>query len=121
MTQLVHQLLQETATRSPSAEALTYQGQRLSYHELAVKIHDCAQGLLKLGLRREDRVAVYLEKRIETVVGLFAAATVGGVFVPVNPLLKPEQVAYIFSDCNVRVLVTSADRLKLLIPALSAH
>src|SRR5262249_13169702 len=38
----------------------------------------------------------------------------GGVFVPVNPLLKPEQVAYILADCNVRVLVTSVDRLRLL-------
>ena len=41
---------------------------------------------------------------------MFGAAAAGGVFVPVNPLLKPEQVAYILSDCNVRVLVTSADR-----------
>ena len=42
---------------------------------------------------------------------MFGAAAAGGVFVPVNPLLKPEQVAYILADCNVRVLVTSADRL----------
>ena len=37
---------------------------------------------------------------------------------PVNPLLKPEQVAYILRDCNVRILVTSAERLKLLVEAL---
>jgi acyl-CoA ligase (AMP-forming) (exosortase A-associated) len=36
------------------------------------------------------------------------------VFVPVNPLLKPEQVAFILRDCNVRVLVTSAQRLATL-------
>ena len=35
-------------------------------------------------------------------------------FVPVNPLLKPEQVGYILRDCNVRVLVTSPERLALL-------
>jgi acyl-CoA synthetase (AMP-forming)/AMP-acid ligase II len=40
---------------------------------------------------------------------MFGAALAGAVFVPVNPLLKPEQVAYILADCNVRpVLVTSA-------------
>ncbi|MDB5794810.1 MAG: acyl--CoA ligase, partial [Noviherbaspirillum sp.] len=73
---------------------------------------------LETGLGRGERVAVYLEKRIETVAGLFGAAAAGGVFVPVNPLLKPEQVAYILADCNVRVLLTSADRLKLLAPVL---
>src|SRR5690606_24724279 len=57
-------------------------------------------------------------KRLETVTALYGAAAAGGVFVPVNPLLKPEQVAYILRDCNVRVLVTSADRLKLLTPIL---
>lgn len=45
---------------------------------------------------------------------MFGAAAAGGVFVPVNPLLKPEQVAYILADCNVRVLVTTVDRLRLL-------
>ena len=121
MTELVHHVLLHTAVRSPGAEALVYQGQRLSYRDLAAQVRGCAQGLLKQGLQRADRVAVYLEKRIENVVGLFGAASAGGVFVPVNPLLKPEQVAYILADCNVKVLVTSADRLKLLILALDAH
>jgi non-ribosomal peptide synthetase component F len=61
----------------------------------------------KPGIERGERVAVYLEKRIENVAAMFGAAAAGAVFVPVNPLLKPEQVAYILADCNVRVLVTS--------------
>ena len=63
--------------------------------------------------------AIYLEKRFETVVASFGAPAAGGVFVPVNPLLKPEQVAYILRDCNVRVLVTSPERLALLAPVLA--
>jgi acyl-CoA synthetase (AMP-forming)/AMP-acid ligase II len=42
------------------------------------------------------------------------------VFVPLNPLLKGEQVAYILLDCNVRVLVTSPERLSLLTEVLRA-
>ena len=38
---------------------------------------------------------------------MFGAAAAGGVYVPVNPLLKAEQVGYILQDCNVRVLLTS--------------
>jgi acyl-CoA ligase (AMP-forming) (exosortase A-associated) len=74
---------------------------------------------LELGLARTERVAVYLEKRQEAVAALFGAAHAGGVFVPINPLLKSEQVAYILRDCNVRILVTSSERLQLLSDALS--
>ena len=65
----------------------------------------------------DDRVAVFLDKRLETVESIFGVSAAGGVFVPVNPLLlKPQQVAYILDDCGVRVLVTTAERLALLAP-----
>jgi len=64
-------------------------------------------------------VAIYLEKRFETVIASFGTVAAGLVFVPVNPLLKPEQVAYILRDCNVGVLVTSPERLTLLQDALT--
>src|SRR5882672_6183579 len=118
MTELIHDLPLGSAKRAPRREALIYQGQRLDYEGLAGRIRNFASGLLSLELGRAERVAVYLEKRFEAVIAVFGAAAAGGVFVPVNPLLKPEQVAYIMRDCNVRVLVTSPERLKLLAPAL---
>lgn len=114
MADLVHELISESAMRTPDAEAVAYQGQRLNYGSLVGKINAMSSALLSLGLDRNERVAVYIEKRIETVVALFGCSTAGGVFVPINPLLKPEQVAYILCDCNVRILVTSAERLSYL-------
>src|SRR6185503_17443555 len=104
--------------RAGEADALFYQDQRLSYTELAHGIRRCAAAMPGLGLSRSARVAVYMDKRPETVVAMFGAAAAGGVFVPVNPLLKPDQVSYILKDCNVRILVTSEERLKLLAPVL---
>jgi acyl-CoA ligase (AMP-forming) (exosortase A-associated) len=118
MSELIHDLLLSSAKRKPRQEALVYQGKRLDYDGLAARVRDCAAGLSKLELGRSERVAVYLEKRLETVVAVFGAAAAGGVFVPINPLLKPDQVAYILKDCNVRILVTSSERLKLLAPIL---
>ena len=118
MPDLVHELLLHSAAQMPQHEALAYQGTRLNYDAAAAQVTHCAAGLLHLGLGRSERVAVYLEKRLETVIAMFGAAAAGGVFVPVNPLLKAEQVAYILNDCNVRVLVTSAERLALLSDAL---
>ena len=86
----------------------------MTYGGLVEAIDRVSSAYLHLGLERAGRVAVFLEKRFETVEAIFGAAAAGAVFVPVNPLLKPEQVAYILRDCNVRILVTSVERLTLL-------
>ena len=120
MSDLIHDFIFQSARRNPAAEALVYGQRRLDYGTLAEAVSRVTQGLLALGLQRAERVAVYLEKNVENVAAMFGAASAGGVFVPVNPLLKPEQVGYILADCNVRVLVTSADRLRLLVPVLAS-
>jgi acyl-CoA ligase (AMP-forming) (exosortase A-associated) len=111
---LLHELIARSAERTGEGFALTAGPQELRYADLHQEVECCAGGLLKLGIKRADRVAIYLEKRLETVVASFGATAAGGVFVPINPLLKPEQVGYILRDCNVRVLVTSPERLALL-------
>jgi acyl-CoA ligase (AMP-forming) (exosortase A-associated) len=110
---LLHELIHLSANRSPDSPALTYGKLTLSYAELQNATAGFASGLMSLGLQRGERVAIYLEKRFETVVASFGTPAAGGVFVPINPLLKAEQVGYILRDCNVRVLVTSPERLEL--------
>ena len=111
---LLHELVAVSAHRAPDARALASAGANLSYGELQTAVAGCASGLMRLGLERGDRVAIYLEKRFETVIASFGAPAAGMVFVPLNPLLKAEQVAFILRDCNVRALITSPDRLELL-------
>lgn len=120
MSDLVHDFIFHSARRTPAAQALAYGALRLNYAALAQAVTDASQALLGAGIGRAERVAVYLEKRIENVAACFGATAAGAVFVPVNPLLKAEQVAYILGDCNVRILVTSAERLRLLVPVLTA-
>jgi acyl-CoA ligase (AMP-forming) (exosortase A-associated) len=111
---LLHELVAAAAARRPEAPAVTAGERTWSYGELTQAIDFAASGFLELGLQRGERLGVWLDKRIETVVACFSTASAGGVFVPLNPLLKPDQVAHILADCNVRVLVTSAERLALL-------
>ncbi|MCB1954753.1 MAG: acyl-CoA ligase (AMP-forming), exosortase A system-associated [Rhodocyclaceae bacterium] len=118
-TTLLHELPLAAAERMPDALALTMGERSLAYGDLASRIGAFAAFLVALGLERSDRVAVYLDKRIETVVSIFGTTAAGGTFVPVNPVLKAEQVGHILRDCNVRVLVTSSDRYKLLLPELA--
>jgi len=116
---LLPDLITRAALRTPESPALTYGKATLNYGDLQSAINDFSGGLIGLGLQRGERVAIYLEKRFETAIASFGAPAAGGVFVPLNPLLKAEQVVYILRDCNVRVLVTSPERLALLTDALA--
>jgi acyl-CoA ligase (AMP-forming) (exosortase A-associated) len=117
-TQL-HQIVADSARRRPHAPALTFKDETITYGELQGQVTAFAAGVTALGLERGDRVAIYLDKRIETVVSIFGTSAAGGVFVPVNPVLKAKQVAYILDDCSVRVLVTTAERLELVAEELA--
>ncbi len=119
MGDLVHDFIFSAAQRTPQAEALVYRNERLSYDALARLVAATAAAMQDAGVAAGERVAVFLEKRTEGVAALFGASAAGAVFVPVNPLLKPEQVAYILADCGVRLLVTSPERLRQLGPALA--
>ena len=115
----LYDLIIDQAEQRPQATALVYKKQTLSYAALAEQLSGVAQGYLGLGLLRLERVAVYLPKQLENVSAMFATTLAGGTFVPVNPILKPEQVGYILRDCNVRILVTAKDRAGLLASVLT--
>lgn len=118
MAYLLHSLIARQAARRPEATALGYRDQTCSYGWLWQAVNAFARGLQKLDLARAERVAVFLPKLPEAVISCFGTTAAGGVFVPVNPVLKPEQLAYILVDCNVRVLVTQRSRWLALREAL---
>ncbi|HEU5035713.1 MAG TPA: acyl-CoA ligase (AMP-forming), exosortase A system-associated [Nocardioides sp.] len=112
----VHDLLREQAESAGGARALTYRDLTVDYTWLHEACRALAGGLLEIGLDRGDRVGILLDKRVETVVSIFGTSAAGGVFVPVNPVLKPDQVSYILDDCDVRVLVTTRQRWEQVSP-----
>jgi acyl-CoA synthetase (AMP-forming)/AMP-acid ligase II len=89
-TNLSH-LIEERAGSHPDSPALTFKQETLSYDALWTQVRGVAAGFGELGVAREQRVAVYLDKRIETVAAIFGASAAGAAFVPVNPLLRPAQ------------------------------
>jgi acyl-CoA ligase (AMP-forming) (exosortase A-associated) len=116
---LLHELPLVAARRTPRGIAIRDDATAFSYESLAQEIRRFAAALSAFDVQRGDRVAIYLDKRRETVIASFGAPAHGAAFVPVNPLLKAEQVVYILRDCGVRVLVTSAERLATLAAGLA--
>ncbi len=106
----LHDIVLSGAQQFSTRTALKFKSESITYLQLAELVQAAAATLQRQGLSRQERVAVYLPKQFETVTTLFASSICGGVFVPVNPALKPTQVQHILQDCNVRILVTSQDR-----------
>lgn len=112
-------LVEASAQRDPNAPALTARATTVCYAALRRQMELAAAGLRDLGLEAGDRVAIYLDKRVETVVAMLGCSRAGFVFVPINPVLRARQVGHILEDCTVKVLVTSTDRLRALRAELS--
>ncbi|MGB0721992.1 MAG: acyl-CoA ligase (AMP-forming), exosortase A system-associated [Gammaproteobacteria bacterium] len=108
------------ARDNPGATALGFKTASMDYADLDQWLNRVANGLRTLGMARGARVLVYLPKSFETVTALFGTARAGGVFIPVNPVLKPQQVGHILRDSGGTVLVTSRQRALTLLDELRA-
>ena len=92
--------------------------ERLSYSVLSARVAGLASGLRSAGLRRGERVGIHLDSSIAQALSIIGVAQAGGVFVPMNAVLVPEQVAHISHDCGISALITSAAKLESLLPIL---
>src|SRR6185437_5645697 len=110
MSELLFELPLRSASRAAGSPCLVFKGRTLDYGGFAGELERFACALIHLGLGKLERVAVYLPKQPENVLAMFGTARAGCVFVPINPLLKPAQIAHIMRDCSIRALVTSPER-----------
>ena len=117
---LVHHILRASAERYPGKEALVHGEQRLTYADVSARVSGLAAGLRAAGLKRGERVGIYLDAGIPQVLSIFGISQAGGVFVPANGVLFPEQVAHIGCDCAISALITSASKLESLREILPA-
>ena len=115
---LIHHMLRSNAERTPGKEALVHGSLRLTYQEVARQTSGLAAGLLQAGLRRGERLGIYLEASVPQVLSIFAASEASAVFVPINASLYPEQVAHIAKDCGMAGLITTPAKLAALAEVL---
>ncbi len=109
---LVNDFLENSAAKYPDKVALICKEQRLTFSEIEKKANSLANALLKSGLQRQDRAAVYLDNSAESVIAIFGILKAGGVFLVINSQVKASKGKYILNDCQTKVLVTDKKRLK---------
>jgi amino acid adenylation domain-containing protein len=106
----LHHLLERAARERPGGVAVVDRDRAMTYGELDAAANRLARRLVAAGVGRGDRVGLFLDKSLESVVGIYAASKAGAAYVPVDPGAPPARAAYILDDCGVRVLLTGTER-----------
>jgi len=97
---------------TPSAPALTFEAQTLTYAELNARANQVARQLVARGVNVGDYVGLFLERSVEMVVGLLGILKAGGAYVPFDPTSPAERLAFMLNDAGIKVLVTHSSLAK---------
>jgi long-chain acyl-CoA synthetase len=97
--------LDRAAAHYPDNRALSYLGNDMSYAELDLLVNRAANALAGLGVRRGERVALYLANTPQYVIALYGILRIGAVAVPVNPLYTGEEVARQLRDSGAQTVI----------------
>ncbi len=113
MYYLLQHLLISSAKQYPDKIALTYEGVSMSYSELDTLTNQLAHMLQEQGVQRGDRVGIYINKSIPSIVSIYAILKSGAVYVPLDPQAPPSRISYIIDNCEIKCLLTSTEKIKV--------
>ena len=106
MNRLVHHFLESSARRLADKTALICGEQRLSYGQVNRLSDQLANNLIAAGVRCQDRVAIFLDNSVESVIAMFGVLKADAIFVMLSATMKARKLEYILKDSGARVLIT---------------
>ncbi|MGQ9796583.1 acyl-CoA synthetase [Desulfosoma sp.] len=102
---VIADIVRRSAYRYPEKPALIFGDQTLTYAELEEATNRVAQGLLDLGLKRFDRVAILAHNTIHHVLTWLGTAKAGGIYLAINYLLRGKDIAYCINHSEARFFI----------------
>ena len=89
----------------PDSTALIYLGEKFTYRELKEYIQRFATALHDLGVRKDDKIMLYIPNSPQFLIAYLGAQLIGGVPVPVSPIYTPTEIRYLINDCQAKTVV----------------
>ena len=111
---LVQEFLEGTADRLPEKIGLVADGRRLTYAEIEAQSNKLANALADSGVRRGDRVLIFLPNSLEAVLGIFATLKAGGVFVVVNSTTRLNKLIYLANNSQASAIILAGKQVGLI-------
>lgn len=104
----LHDYLENSARRLPNKVALVCREERYTYAQLDQRANALAHTLQASGVARGDRVLIFADNSVETVVSYWAVLKANAVVSVINPLTKAEKLAYLLNDCRATAIISDA-------------
>jgi long-chain acyl-CoA synthetase len=111
---LVHEYLTRSAEQFPDKEALICGEERWTYSVLDQCSNQVAHALIGMGMKRHDRVIIFLDNSPEVVLSLFGILKAGGTFVVLNSTIKSQKLRYIIQDSGAKILITHISKARII-------
>jgi amino acid adenylation domain-containing protein len=108
---LVKDLFEEVALAHADADAVVFEGGRLTYEQLDERANRLANRLRRLGVGPGERVGIYMGKSLDLVAAVLAVVKAGGAFVPLDPLYPPDRIEFMLEDAQPAVVVAEPEQL----------
>jgi len=103
----VNELVEKQVEKTPNAIAVIYQTQQLTYQQLNQRGNQLAHYLKTLGVNSQDPVGICVERSLEMVIAILAVLKVGGICVPLDPSYPEDRLAYMLSDSQSQIIITT--------------
>jgi long-chain acyl-CoA synthetase len=103
---VLYDVIAKGASTYPDRPAIIYRETPITYGKLAGMVNRFASALQGVGIGRGERVAILLPNLPHFTISYYGAAAIGAIAVPANPLLKAPELAYIWGDAGVKLVVT---------------
>jgi amino acid adenylation domain-containing protein len=104
----VHEAFELRARAAPTATAVRFKTERLSYGELNTRANQLSHQLQRLGIGRASRVVVCVQPGFDIVVALLAVFKAGAVYVPLDPGYPAARITAMLDDTNPALVVSSS-------------
>jgi len=111
---LLCDFLKNSAQEYPDKTALSFGESDFSYKQLYQFSGNLANFFLDNGIKKGDRVIIYLENSPETVISIFGTLMAGGAFSVVNHTTKPNKFLYILKNCSPAFIITDNSKIEML-------
>jgi long-chain acyl-CoA synthetase len=115
---LVHHFLENSAKRLPDKVAIVCGDHRLTYQQVNKAAGKLAAALIDMGVSRQDRIIIFLDNSIESVISLFGVLKAGCIFIMLNATMKAKKLNYIIKDSGARVIITHINKGRVIQEAI---
>ena len=111
MAHLLWHYLRDSAARHPDRPAVQHEDDVVTYRQLDERSTGLASALAAHGVRRGDRLGMYMPKTTRAITTMQGASKAGAAYVPIDPNAPARRAAYILANCAVTSLVTTSQKL----------